>query len=266
MPLGTTRSIAWGFSRRVSHLGDDVPGVDRQRRTGADRCRPLAQRRDGALPLVVAAGQRVPGRGGAADAHQRAGDEGAAAERGREIVGGDDLGKIESGGDEDELRRAAARHQALDRADRRREARPGTHALVRGRAGAVDGNLHAIDAERGDPVGRDGVDAAAVGLELEGDAAGREPLEDLPGNGRRREARRRRRRRRGCRNRRCRRRGRAPPRDSTHRARPCRGRIPRSTRDSVRRSRWSAARQEKGARRSHRPSAPASHSLQERFR
>ena len=42
------------------HLGDDVPGVDRQRRTGSAGRRPLAQRSDGALPFVVAAGRACP--------------------------------------------------------------------------------------------------------------------------------------------------------------------------------------------------------------
>src|SRR5205085_8501152 len=82
---------------------------------------------------------------------------------------------------EHELRRAAACHQALDGAGRRREARSGTHALVRARGRAVDRDLHAIDGERGDAVGRGGVDPAAVGLELEGDAAFGEPFEDVPG-------------------------------------------------------------------------------------
>jgi hypothetical protein len=42
---------------------------------------------------------------------------------------------------------------------------------VRRGGGAVDRDLHAVDAERGDPVGGGVVDAAAVGLELERDAA-----------------------------------------------------------------------------------------------
>jgi hypothetical protein len=45
---------------------------------------------------------------------------------------------------------------------------------------AVDRDLHAIDAERGDAVGGGVVDAAAVGLELERDAARGEAVEHVP--------------------------------------------------------------------------------------
>jgi len=57
----------------------------------------------------------------------------------------------------------------------------GAHALVRGGGGAVDRDLHAVDGELGKPFGAGRVDAAAVGLELDGDAARGEPLEDAPG-------------------------------------------------------------------------------------
>jgi hypothetical protein len=50
-----------------------------------------------------------------------------------------------------------------------------------GRGGrTVDRDLHAVDGELGEAVGAGGVDAAAVGLELDRDAARDEALEDAP--------------------------------------------------------------------------------------
>jgi hypothetical protein len=60
-------------------------------------------------------------------------------------------------------------------------ARAGAHPFVRRGGGAVDRDLDAIDGELGNPVGAVRVDAAAVGLELDGDAARDESLEDAPG-------------------------------------------------------------------------------------
>jgi hypothetical protein len=51
---------------------------------------------------------------------------------------------------------------------------------VRGGAGAVHRDLHALDAEPGQALGGALVDAAAVGLDLERDPARGEALEDLP--------------------------------------------------------------------------------------
>jgi hypothetical protein len=48
------------------------------------------------------------------------------------------------------------------------------------RGRAVDGNLHALDGEFGQTVGGGIVDAAAIGLELERDAAVGENLEEFP--------------------------------------------------------------------------------------
>ena len=93
--------------------------------------------------------------------------------------------------------RAASRSIA---ALRRGEARSGPHALVRRRGRTVHRDLHALNAERRQPVGGGVVDAAAVGLELERDAGAGEQLEDLPAMRTRRAARRRRTRRTECRN------------------------------------------------------------------
>ena len=50
-----------------------------------------------------------------------------------------------------------------------------------GRRGrAVDGDLHALDAKRGQPVGGGVIDAAAVGLELERDAGVGQTVEEVP--------------------------------------------------------------------------------------
>src|SRR5262249_61192795 len=73
-----------------------------------------------------------------------------------------------------------ARDCPRDRAARRAEAPARTHALVRGGRGAVDRDLHALDAKRSQALGRALVDASAVGLELERDAAGGQALEDFP--------------------------------------------------------------------------------------
>jgi hypothetical protein len=51
---------------------------------------------------------------------------------------------------------------------------------VRRRGGAVDRDLHAVDSQLDEAIGGRRVDAAAVGLELEGDVAIGEPLEDVP--------------------------------------------------------------------------------------
>ena len=154
---------------------------------------------DGALPVVVAAGA-CASQAAAARPMRISGPvtNALAAERCREIVGGDDLVEVEAVGDEHELRRPAARHQSLDGCDRRREARSRAHALVRCRGRAVDRDLHALDGERRQAIGGGVVDAAAVGLELERDAAAGEHARRYPSNGRRRAARRRRRRRREC--------------------------------------------------------------------
>jgi hypothetical protein len=63
--------------------------------------------------------------------------------------------------------------------DRVLEARPRAHALVHGGGGAVDRDLHALHVERGDAVGRAVVDAARVGLELDGDPGRRQPVENV---------------------------------------------------------------------------------------
>jgi hypothetical protein len=47
--------------------------------------------------------------------------------------------------------------------------------------GTVDRDLHAVDGQLDEAVGGRRIDAAAVGLELEGDVAIREPLEKVPG-------------------------------------------------------------------------------------
>jgi hypothetical protein len=52
---------------------------------------------------------------------------------------------------------------------------------MRRRGRAVDRDLHAVDSKLDEAVGGRGVDAAAVGLELDGDVAIGEPREDVPG-------------------------------------------------------------------------------------
>jgi hypothetical protein len=51
---------------------------------------------------------------------------------------------------------------------------------VRGGCRAVDRDLHAVDAQRGEAVRGRVVDAAAVGLELERDAAAGQAVEEVP--------------------------------------------------------------------------------------
>ena len=154
--------------------------------------------------------------GGASDAHQRSGDEGAAAERGGEVVDAHDLAQVEARRHEDELRCAGrARPAARWRRSPRRSSMPGrTRSCVAAVAPSTEICTH-CDGERREPIGGGVVDAAAVGLDLERDARRGEPLEDLPAVRRRRAARRRRRRRRECRTRRCAGRGRAPRRGSS---------------------------------------------------
>ena len=128
--------------------------------------------------------------------------------------------------------RAARRSIA---ADGRGEARSRAHALVRGGRRAVDRDLDAAgpraSARRSAAAV---VDAAAVGLDLEGDAVRGEDLEDLPAvrHAERLAAAERDVRR--CRTRRCAARDRAPRRGEARRATPCRDRTPRSTRCSAR--------------------------------
>jgi len=70
--------------------------------------------------------------------------------------------------------------EALDRAHRRLEIAAGAHALVRGGIGAVHGDLDALRAQAGQLCRARRVDEAAVGLELERDAARGEDLEEIP--------------------------------------------------------------------------------------
>ena len=181
LPLGTTSSIACGLSSRCSISVEDVPGIDRERNSvTCFDCARSSELSDGGLPLLVGASDCVPGGRGAADAHQRPGHERAAAELDRELVGGGGFADVVPGGNEHELRRDAAGDEPPDRAGRRAEAPTRAHALVRRCGGAVHRDLHAFDGKARQALGRALVDAAAVGLDLERDAARGEPLEDLP--------------------------------------------------------------------------------------
>ena len=167
------------FEARL-HLGQDVPRVNRQRDVGPGCGCALVQRADRLPPLRVAACDVVPSRRCPADAHQRPRHEGFAAERCREIVRGDDFAQVEPRGNENELRSETARREPRDRSGRRGKARSGTHPLVRRSGGAVDGNLHALDAKRCQPVRSGVIDAAAIGLELQCDAGVGQAGEEVP--------------------------------------------------------------------------------------
>src|SRR5262249_60567524 len=160
-------------------LGDDVPRVDRQRRPRAGHRRALRERSHGLPPVLVTARDALPIVRGAPEAHQRASDERAAAERRGAIEGRDDLVQVEPGGHEHPLRLETPGGETLDGANRCGKTRTRAHAIVRGGGGPVDRDLDAADGERLDPVGGHVVDATAVGLDLEGNPVLGEDLEEL---------------------------------------------------------------------------------------
>ena len=96
------------------------------------------------------------------------------------FVSSDDFVNVETIRHEHELRWLPARDQARDGGGGCGEARSRTNARVGRRRRTVHRNLHALDGERREPVGCGIVDAAAIGLELEGDAAVGENLEEVP--------------------------------------------------------------------------------------
>src|SRR5215467_1825725 len=161
-------------------LGDDVPRVDRQRRLRAGRRRALRERSHGLPPVLVTARGALPIVRGAPEAHQRAGDERAAAERRGAIEGRDDLVQVKPGGHKHPLRFETPGGETLDGANRRGKARTRAYAIVRGGGGPVHRDLDAPDCERLDPVGGHVVDATAVGLDLECNPVLGEDLEELP--------------------------------------------------------------------------------------
>src|SRR5215471_16726720 len=161
-------------------LGDDVPRVDRQRRPRAGRRRALRERSHGLPPVLVTARDALPIVRGAPEAHQRARDERAAAERRGAIEGRDDLVQVEPGGHKHPLRLETPGGETLDGANRRGKARTRAYAIVRGGGGPVHRDLDAPDRERLDPIGGHVVDATAVGLDLEGYPVLGEDLEELP--------------------------------------------------------------------------------------
>src|SRR5215472_8978535 len=126
-------------------LGDDVPRVDRQRRPRAGRRRALRERSHGLPPVLVTARDALPIVRGAPEAHQRTGDERAAAERRGVIEGRDDLVQVEPGGHEHPLRLETPGGETLDGANRCGKARTRAHAIVRGGGGPDHRDLDAPD-------------------------------------------------------------------------------------------------------------------------
>ena len=126
MPLGTTSSIACGLSSRVLHLGDDVPGIDRERDCVA-LSRPRFSRSAATAGCHSSSVQAIASQAAAARPMriERPGDERAAAKLDRELVGGAFSRDVVPGGNEHELRREAAGDEPPDRAGRRAEAPPG---------------------------------------------------------------------------------------------------------------------------------------------
>lgn len=63
---------------------------------------------------------------------------------------------------------------------RPRQNSTGAHAVVSSRSGAIDRDLHTLDCERREPVGRRVVDATAVRLELQRHPGVGKKVEDFP--------------------------------------------------------------------------------------
>ena len=158
------------------------------------------QRLDRLPPLRFAAREPVPVPRRAPEPHERAGHERAAPERRRQLVGRGGLADIQSRGNEHELRCHSPRREPPYRRGRRIETGAGAHPLVRRRGRAVHRHLNAVERKGLQPVGGGIVDMAAVGFELEGDAARRRGSRRYPSNAGLRAVRRHRRRRRECRN------------------------------------------------------------------
>src|SRR4030095_2170290 len=108
----------------------DVPRIDREADAVFVLCCARSQRIDCMPPSLIAAGDLLPCCGRATQAHQGAGNEDAAAKRRGEIIGGDDLLKIESVGHENELRRKPARGKSLDGGNGRGETRSRADAVM----------------------------------------------------------------------------------------------------------------------------------------